>query len=486
VKKSHRCAVVGISASLLFLSLPLTAVNAVRAGQTCSKVGAVARSKQVSFVCTRKGKRLIWQLKSNSGDGKNSSVTTTTAGSVTATTAVRAQTFFAPSVLSDGLGICEIEERSVHRATYPKGPYVGFPRRPINDFKNSGVLNFALIPLDWSDLPGSETRRQEGVKQAGFYKYWMETASQGRVRIDWKIHTSWVRMPGASASWYTVSAYPPNVEFARAAISAADQEFNFTSIDAVVFYLPDAQNVFLEGSQGTVDSGLARPFQTAEGSVSSFAIAGAYFDLPYKTYWSVWVHFSLIWMGMAELFDARANRGGFAERAIPVGNMQGYDVMSSQDGPFRQLSGWLRFLLGWLEPNQVFCKNLDNTSAVKLSLDPVGSLSTRLKLVGIRVSDTKLIAIESRRFDEEIDCVSQREFKKDGVIVYIVDSTKGHTSGETLSLVSPVGRPLKNYGCSSPPMQDSVLSVGDYVDVLGLRIKVMESNTFDTIEITRP
>jgi hypothetical protein len=166
--------------------------------------------------------------------------------------------------------------------------------------------------------------------------------------------------------------------------------------------------------------------------------------------------------------------------------MNGYDVMAGQDGPFRQLSGWLRFLLGWLEPNQVFCKNLDDTSAVKLSLDPVGSLSTRLKLVGIRVSDTKLIAIESRRFDEEIDCVSQGEFKKDGVIVYIVDSTKGHTSGETLSLVSPVSRSLKNYGCNSPPMQDSVLSVGDYVDVLDLRIKVMESNTFDTVEIIRP
>ena len=30
------------------------------------------------------------------------------------------------------------------------------------------------------------------------------------------------------------------------------------------------------------------------------------------------------------------------------------------------------------------------------------------------------------------------------------------------------------------------MSVGDYVDVLGLRIKVVESDSFDTIEITRP
>jgi hypothetical protein len=293
-------------------------------------------------------------------------------------------------------------------------------------------------------------------------------------------------LSGRSSSWYTPSAFPANVEFVNAAIAAADREFDFSNVDAVIFYLPESQNVFIEGSQGSVDSGLERPFQTAEGSVSSFAVIGSYFDQTNKNHYSAWVHYSLIWMGMPEIFDARANRGGALDRAIPVGNMQGYDIMSSQDGPFRHLSGWLRFLLDWFEPNQVYCKKLENTSAVNLSLEPVGNLSTRLKMVGIRVSDTKLIAIESRRFDSQIDCASSREFKKDGVIVYIVDSTQGHVTGETLSLVSPVTRPIKVYGCNSPPMQDSVLTVGDYVDVLGLRIKVVESDKFDTIEITRP
>jgi hypothetical protein len=30
------------------------------------------------------------------------------------------------------------------------------------------------------------------------------------------------------------------------------------------------------------------------------------------------------------------------------------------------------------------------------------------------------------------------------------------------------------------------MNVGDYVDVLGLRIKVLESGVFDTVEINRP
>jgi len=467
-----------VSASILFLGLPQTASHAVSAGQKCSKVGSLAGTKRSPLVCTKVRKKLVWQVKLNSGTRKNSAPTTTTVA--------KSQAFVSPSIASDGLGFCEIRDRSDHRATYPKGPYVGFPRRPINGIRNSGVLNYALIPVDWSDLPGNEKRLQESVKQADLFKLWMDSASQGRARVNWKIHPSWVRLSGISSSWYTPSAFPANVQFVNAAIAAADREFDFSNVDAVIFYLPESQNVFIEGSQGSVDSGLERPFQTAEGSVSSFAVIGSYFDQTNKNHYSAWVHYSLVWMGMPEIFDARANRGGALDRAIPVGNMQGYDIMSSQDGPFRHLSGWLRFLLDWFEPNQVYCKKLENTSAVNLSLEPVGNLSTRLKMVGIRVSDTKLIAIESRRFDSQIDCASSREFKKDGVIVYIVDSTQGHVTGETLSLVSPVTRPIKVYGCSSPPMQDSVLTVGDYVDVLGLRIKVVESEAFDTIEITRP
>lgn len=470
-----------ISASILSLGFPLTELHAVSAGQRCSKVGAFAGTKASPLVCTKVGKKLVWRVKIISGEGKESSSTTTTVA--------KSQTFFSPSIASDGSGVCEIEERSLHRATYPKGPYVGFPRRPINSFRNSGVLNYAMIPVDWADLPGNEERLQESVKQAELFKSWMDKASQGRVRINWKVHPSWVRMSGVSSSWYTPSAFPANVDFVNAALGVADREFNFSGVDAVIFYLPRSQQVFIEGSQGTVDSGLERPFQTAEGSIPSFAVIGSYFDQANKNYYSAWVHYSLIWMGMAELFDASANRGGSPDRAIPVGNMFGYDIMASQDGPFRQLSGWLRFLLNWFEPDQVYCKKLESTSSIKLSLEPVGNLSSRLKMVGIRISDTKLLAIESRRFDKQTDCAGSYtnvQFKKDGVIVYIVDSTQGHVTGETLSLVSPVNRPLKNYGCNQPPIQQSVMTVGDYLDVLGLRIKVVESDSFDTIEITRP
>ena len=457
----------------LVITFPLFTIDSPAQAKPCSKIGSMSGTQAKPLVCTKVGGKFVWRVKLNSGKGGESTTTNTTV--------VKSQTFFTPSIASDGLGVCEIQDRSLHRVKYPKGPYVGFPRRPINSFRNSGVLNYAMIPVDWADLPGNENQLQESVKQANLYKSFMEMASQGRVKINWKIHPSWVRMSGVSTSWYTPNPWPANV-----AIAVADREFDFSNIDAVIFFLPESQGVFLEGTQGTVDSGLDRPFRTAEGNVPSFIVMGKYFERYQKNHWSAWVHYSLIWMGLPQLVDVKYNGPGAPERAIPIGNMNVYDIMSTQDGPSRQLSGWLRFLLDWLGPDQIYCKNLENISTIRLSLMPVGQDSAGLKLALVRISDTKIVAIESRRLDKRFDCDQPINTLVNGPIVYIVDSTQGHVTGETMSVVTPSNRVLTRSNCNVPLQLNPVMNMGDYVDVLGLRIKVLESDTFDTIEITRP
>lgn len=470
---------------IILLSTNLIA-NAATNGGKCAKVGQIQVTKGVSFVCLKLGGKTVWKVKPTTANNKTASTATTTTSSTSTTTTsvTKTQSFLAPTVASDALSTCEIQERSAHRITYPKGPYVGFPRRAINSFRNSGVLTYAMIPIEWADLQGNAKQLQESVKQANLFKTWMEEASQGRVQINWKIHPSWVRMAGASSSWYSPRAFPANVEFGDAAIAAADREFDFSNVDAVIYFLPESQEVFLEGSQGTVDSGLERPFRSVEGNIPSFAVMGKYFEQPHKNHWSAWVHYSLIWMGMPELFDAQTNRGG--TRAIPTGNMSGFDIMSTQDGPSRQLSGWLRFLLDWLSAEQVYCKKFENISTIKLSLEPVSNQSTKLKMVGVRISDTKMVVIESRRLDKRFDCDQLKSTEVNGSIVYIVDSTQGHVTGETLSLVAPNNRALTWRDCNVPPQVDAIVRVGEFVDVLGLRIKVLESETYDLIEISRP
>ena len=52
---------VGVSASLLFLGLPFSAVSAASAGQKCSKAGLLSGTKQAPLVCAKVGGKLVWQ-----------------------------------------------------------------------------------------------------------------------------------------------------------------------------------------------------------------------------------------------------------------------------------------------------------------------------------------------------------------------------------------------------------------------------------------
>ncbi len=47
--------------TLLFLGLSFSDVSASSAGQKCSKVGALSGTKQSPLVCTKVGKKLVWQ-----------------------------------------------------------------------------------------------------------------------------------------------------------------------------------------------------------------------------------------------------------------------------------------------------------------------------------------------------------------------------------------------------------------------------------------
>ena len=56
---------VGVSASLLFLGLPFSAVSAASAGQKCSKAGLLSGTKQAPLVCSKVGGKLVWQSSKN-------------------------------------------------------------------------------------------------------------------------------------------------------------------------------------------------------------------------------------------------------------------------------------------------------------------------------------------------------------------------------------------------------------------------------------
>ena len=114
-------------------------------------------------------------------------------------------------------------------------------------------------------------------------------------------------------------------------------------------------------------------------------------------------------------------------------------------------------------------------------LNPIDNRTTGVKSAMIKISPTKIIAVESRR-PASYDCIAPTN--RAGVLVYIVDATVGHGEG-TQTLVPPSGRGLVRNNCGTPGILDAILNVGDSVTTNGVTVKLVKSSTYDTIEISK-
>ena len=175
------------------------------------------------------------------------------------------------------------------------------------------------------------------------------------------------------------------------------------------------------------------------------------------------------------------NNWGQVELPVPIGPFSGFDMFSNQDGPSRAMSAWLKWIIGWLPESSVFCQDASKLEPTRVMLNPIDTRTSQLRAVMIRLSPTKLVAIESRR-PSKFDC--QHSTNRAGVLVYTVDATVGHGEG-TQSLIAPTGRVVIQTSCHTPAILDAILNQGDSVTTNGITVKLVKSAIYDTIEISR-
>jgi len=453
-----------LSIGIVIASTSLLA-NAAAVGGNCNKVGRAQTIKGVNYLCVKSGKKSVWQIKTSS---KKSAVTTTT---------VPYEAYVAPIASGTSTEDCKLIEVSPERTKYGN-IFAAFP--PIGgNLEPAGTFKVALIPIDWADLPGEANPLARVTDQIKLFTDWYDTVSEGKVSFVWSTYDKYVRVPGSAQTYYQARSGGGD-SMAIAAIAAADPFIDFTGIRAVYFLAPKGQKVFVESSQAFKDLNLAAPIPTNEGLIMNYALAGAYFDISPKTYWSYWVHETGHMFKLPDL-KYNWNNHGEVELPVPIGPFSGFDMLSNQDGPSRTLSSWLRWIIGWLPAESLYCQNYANLTKTTIMLNPIDNRTTGIKSAMIKISPTKIIAIESRR-PASYDCKAPTN--RAGVLVYIVDSTIGHGEG-TQTLVPPAGRGLVSNNCGTPGILDAILDVGDSVTSNGVTVKLVKSNKYDTIEVSK-
>ena len=453
----------GIFALAVLLILPASipsAQSATKAGAKCTKVGIKSVVGNKTFTCLKSGKKLVW----NKGIAVNKP------------TPIKNISYSTPSVISDNIEICKIKEASKSR---------GFTGAGFPEWKSltpsTGTVKWALIPIDFSDLPGEKNFRSRIDDQMKLLTEWFSIVSEGKFKVEWVIADKWVRLPEATENYVIPLSVNLNnaangPKFFKDAMDAADPTFDFTQIQTVNFILPKGQTFIGEGTQGFPWDQAVKDYVSKEGSVSSYSIPGQFFDLPGKTYWSYWAHEFGHAIGIPHVGASRGETPPFN----PL------DLMGGQDGPSRELSGWLRFYARWLPDEKVYCKETKNLDSVELTLAPLSGEESGIKFAIFPVNSTKAVMVESRRVTK-FSCTTPT--LRNGVLVYTYDATLGH-GDNFLIPVSPANRKLEDDSCGelndrSGLTKDELLHEGDKVTIEGITIEVLLHGNYDKILVSK-
>jgi M6 family metalloprotease-like protein len=380
--------------------------------------------------------------------------------------------YFAPKMPTAPIQTCKIQEKSDQGAL--RGDLAsGFPFMPR--FQSYPTrYKMALVPIDFADFEGDKGFRSRVNDQMQIMSDWFKDVSGGRLVIEWVVSDEWIRLPGTSKDYFVEFSgkYPDTEDFWKKVLPVVDSKFDLTGVQTINFLLPQNQQFIYESVQSFSFLSEMKKYNSTKTKIFSFATAGTVFEAPDTALWEYWAHEFAHEIGLAHL---GASRG----EVEPIMQM---DLLGDHDGPYRELSGWLRFIIGWLSDSQVYCQETAGFTANEISLVPLSDNKDGIKTVVIPTGAESAIVIDSRR-PTKYGCPVPN--LPGGVLVYTYNAKLGNQS-YFLKAHYPEGRQPSIRCEVRTTYPDILLHTGDSVVVNGYKISVTSRGTFDQIRITKP
>lgn len=389
--------------------------------------------------------------------------------------------------------ICKLREVSSHRTSGSWSLASSFPSMRGVTVPLTGTINWKIVFLEWENLRGTRSDYDYHVREVEKTREFYRVMSEGKLNLNMSYEQSWSMVSGSYADYFI----PDNmsggdwrsVDYLQVRINgfiaATDPQVDYSGIDVIFFAFP-REKVVVEGGGlhvfGHANHAVAR---TQEGNI------GNMFSLGHRSYdndssqlgWATLAHEFGHTLGMPDLRDVS---GGYQVPKEVVNPIYGFDIMDNQDAGSRNISGWLKWVQGWLSDSQVTCVEKESIEGNYYKINNANPVGTPDEMLVIRLSSTKALVVESRRWDRRFDLPVSNS--RDGVIVYRVDATKGHSEGP-LKLLSP--RDITRYLAENNVWPDwRVLDVmlfeGDSVTFEGVTVKVKSlSNSGDVVYISK-
>lgn len=385
---------------------------------------------------------------------------------------------------------CQLKEARINK-TQPNN--VGFPHS--NDIvPHLGKHKVILIPIDFSDSPGSADFLAQQNAQMKTYSAWYKFFSNGRASAEVVTSNKWFRAPKPGKEYVigqnhanTANTEEKNMNAAaQDFINATGKTFDFTDSPGVFFIFPKQHGT------GIVSSILGRGvnLQTPQGVKNLFYFSPGEYSYkleselkkPYSRFWALWIHEILHSQGLA----LHAPGNGFFT-----------GLGQQQEGPSLTIGMWEQFLLGWLKDSQVFCAPASILKSTTVVLNPLEVATSKYKTAIVPLSATQALVVESRR---PIGYSNGWDKVDSGAFIYLVDTTKdndrsgesnGKDKGNDMAFdkwayyLAPDGSRMRNSGNFFYQYRDYFVKKGQSVTYGGVKITVVKSGSTDTIQIKK-
>ncbi len=329
---------------------------------------------------------------------------------------------------------------------------IGFPRNN-NRLKTIGTVIAKVIFVDFPDAISTKSPEKVFSNISNAPDLFTEM-SYDNFKLIFEPTYKWYRMSKNSLSYSPLNkSYESHRIYIEEAINLVKTDINFSNADTIIILSnPDAVNI---GQPGPMFVASNNNGFTLNGKyISNIATSGHDFY-----YWGyMWLNHELgHGLGLPDLYPFNSDTSYVGE----------YSYMGLINGNAPGLFAWERWLLGWLNDDQIVCFNNNSTFFIT-PIERKGGI----KAIIISISLSKVVVVECRR-KEGID----KNMKKEGSLVYVVDSSINTGNG-----------PIKIYPSNSSDFlkQNSPLAIGESVSLEGFNIKVSNSsNEGDLIEILK-
>ena len=284
---------------------------------------------------------------------------------------------------------CKLPDQRTDPPSAEIGLIIGFPlslsgvRTP-----SIGTATLAAVAVDFPDYKGTDDELSRLQETANAFDSWLAIESNQRLSTTWSLHEEWITMSKPVAE-YKVQGFgtEPYQELSTEIVDRVLEVMELQNLDELFVYFPDSLTTTGEGLDNAFESLLPQiglpdreQSQYDYSRLRNMKGSGTISKRNGSVLWAIWAHEFLHALG------------------LQVHGPEASMLIDSVSNHSFTLSAWNKWILGWLDDNQIACVTIGD-QPVEVDLVPLemNGETDGIRAAIVPLTETGALLIQSHR-----------------------------------------------------------------------------------------